>query len=143
MKFFVKSKFEWIICFIISIHVIHLFHLFNHARIIIVIPLCQVDSLLHFLKSFLEHLSKFSRHFLNFFLQVKNLCLFGLQFFVLFLLCCSYGLIILLQLFFPLANLFNQHSQLIIILLLHLLILMSHSCCYCYHFLSFCFEISL
>ncbi len=127
----------------VSIHVVHLFHLFDHARIIIVIPLCQVDSLLHFFKSLLEHLSKFSRHLLNLFLQVENLCFFRLQLFVLFFLCGSYGLIILLEFFFPLANFFYQHGQLVIILLLHLLILMSHGCCYCYHFLPFCFEISL
>lgn len=129
--------------FLHSVHVVHFLHFLDHAWIVIVVPLGQIDPLLHLFQSLFEHLGKFSRHFFDLFLQVQNFSFFGLELFILFLFCCRDCFVILFELFLPFVNFLNQIGQFVIVLLLHLFVLVSHSCCNGNHFLFFSLEITL
>lgn len=77
-------------------HIIHLLDLLNHLRIIIIIPLRQIDPFLHLIQGFLQHLGKLGGHILNLAFENFNLIFFLFKFAVLLLA----GLIYVIDVFF-------------------------------------------
>lgn len=70
-------------------HIIHFLYFFYHLGIVIVVPLGQVDPLLHFFESFFKHLCELAGHLLYSPLEIVYFSLFISYFFLLL----SFGLI--------------------------------------------------
>ena len=73
---------------------VHLFYFFDHARVVVVVPLCQSDPFLHLLEGVLQHLCELCRHVFYSFFEFQDLVLFVFEFFVLFFFGESDGLVV-------------------------------------------------